>query len=113
MIIRFLIILILGLFFFTSNPVYSKENSNQTLEKYINKISNKFSKTYCNTMQFGISSEGALEFAIGETNKEFKKNKLNDFIDYSQLKNNIVNNLENNCLVYDFPLNKLDKLKFD
>ena len=110
---RFLIICVLGLFFFFNKPVYSKEFSNQSLEKYINKISNKFSRTYCNTTQFGISSEGALAFAIGETNKEFKRNKLNEFIDYSLLKNNILNNLQNNCQIYEFPIDRLDKLKFD
>ena len=62
--------------------------------------------------KFGISYEGALAFAIGETNKEFKKNKLNKFIDYSLLKNSIVNNLENNCQVYDFDISTLENLKF-
>jgi len=54
-----------------------------------------------------------LAFAIGETNKEFKNNKLNKFIDYSLLKNSIVNDLENNCQVYDFAISKLENLKFN
>ena len=77
------------------------------------KISNKFTRTYCNTTKFGISYDGALAFAIGETNKEFKNNKLNKFIDYSLLKNSIVNDLENNCQVYDFAISKLENLKFN
>jgi len=79
-----------------SSPVYSLDTSSRTLEKYTKKISNKFTRTYCNTSKFGISYEGALAFAIGETNKEFKNNKLNKFIDYSLLKNSIVKDLENN-----------------
>ena len=96
-----------------SSPVYSLDTSTKTLEKYTKKISNKFTRTYCNTTKFGISYEGALAFAIGETNKEFKKNKLNKLIDYSLLKNAIVNDLENNCQVYDFDIGSLEKLKFN
>ena len=94
----------LTLLFLFSSPVYSLDTSSKTLEKYTKKISNKFTRTYCNTTKFGISYEGALAFAIGETNKEFKNNKLNKLIDYSLLKNSIVNDLEKNCQVYDFAL---------
>ena len=96
-----------------SSPVYSLDTSSKTLEKYTKRISNKFTRTYCNTTKFGIDYEGALAFAIGETNKEFKNNKLNKLIDYSLLKNSIVNDLENNCQVYDFAINSLENLKFD
>ena len=113
MIKRFFSIFILTLLLVFSSPVYSLDTSSKTLEKYTKKISNKFTKTYCNTTKFGISYEGALAFAIGETNKEFKNNKLNKFIDYSLLKNSIVNDLENNCQVYDFAITKLENLKFN
>ena len=103
----------LTLLFLFSSPVYSLDTSSKTLEKYTKKISNKFTRTYCNTSKFGISYEGALAFAIGETNKEFKNNKFNKFIDYSVLKNSIVNDLENNCEVYDFEISNLENLKFN
>ena len=103
----------LTLLFLFSSPVYSLDTSSKTLEKYTKRISNKFSRTYCNTTKFGISYEGALAFSIGETNKEFKNNKLNKLIDYSLLKNAIVNDLENNCQVYDFDIGSLEKLKFN
>ena len=106
----FAIFTLILLFLFTS-PVYSLDTP-KTLEKYTKKISNKFTRTYCNTTNFGISYEGALAFAIGETNKEFKNNKLNKLIDYSILKNSIVNDLENNCQVYDFEISNLENLKF-
>ena len=96
-----------------SSPVYSLDTSSITLEKYTKKISNKFTRTYCNTTKFGISYEGALAFAIGETRKEFKNNKLNKLIDYSLLKNSIFDDLENNCQVYDFDISSLENLKFN
>ena len=113
MIKRVFTILTLTLFIIFSSPVYSLDTSSKTLEKYTRKISNKFTRTYCNTSKFGISDEGALEFAIGETNKEFKNNKLNKLINYSLLKNSIVNDLESNCQVYDFANSSLDNLKFN
>ena len=113
MIKRVFTIFTLTLILLFSSPVYSLDASSKTLEKYAKKISNKFTRTYCNTSKFGISNEGALAFAIGETNKEFKNNKLNKFIDYSLLKNSIVNDLENNCQVYDFAITKLENLKFN
>ena len=113
MIKRAFTIFILTLLFLFSSPVYSLDTSSKTLEKYTKKISTKFTRTYCNTSNFGISYEGALAFAIGETNKEFKNNKLNKLIDYSLLKNSIVNGLENNCQVYDFDISNLENLKFN
>ena len=110
---RIFAIFTLTLLFLFSSPVYSLDTSSKTLEKYTKKISNKFTRTYCNTTKFGISYNGALAFAIGETNKEFKNNKLNKLIDYSLLKNSIVNDLENNCQVYDFALSNLENLKFN
>ena len=113
MIKKVFMIFILTLLILFSSPVYSLDTSSKTLEKYTKKISNKFVRTYCNTTKFGISYEGALAFAIGETNKEFQKNKLNKLIDYSQLKNSIVNDLENSCQIYDFAISNLENLKFN
>ena len=113
MIKRVYAIFTLTFLFLFSSPVYSLDTSFKTLEKHTKKISNKFTRTYCNTSKFGISNEGALAFAIGETNKEFKNNKLNNLIDYPTLKNLIVNDLENNCQVYDFAIGSLENLKFN
>ena len=110
---RIFIILVSNFLIFRSSPVYSKDFSNKTIEKYIYKVANKFSRTYCNTSKFGISEEGALAFAIGETKKEFKNNKFNKLINYSLLVNDIVGNLEDNCQVYNFPVQKLEKLKLE
>ena len=103
----------LTLLFLFSSPVYSLDTSSKTLEKYTKKISSKFTRTYCNTTNFGISNEGALAFAIGETNKEFQNNKLNRLIDYSLLKNSIIYDLQNNCQIYDFAISSLENLEFN
>jgi len=113
MIKRVFTIFILTLLLLFNSQVYSLDTSSKTLEKYTKKISNKVIRTYCNTTKFGISYDGALAFAIGETNKEFLNNKLNKFIDYSLLNNSIVNDLENNCQVYDFDISNLENLKFN
>ena len=110
---RIIIIFISAILFLISNPVFAKDITNKNIDNYMNKISRKFSKTYCNTSKFGISDEGALAFAIGETNKEFKKNKLNELIDFSMLFDKITLNLENDCQAYDFQSSKLAELKFD
>ena len=110
---RLFAIFTLSLLLLVSSPVYSLDTSSKTLEKYSKKISNKFTRTYCNTTKFGISYDGALAFAIGETNKEFKNKKLNKLIDYSLLKSSIVNDLENNCQVYDFDVSSLENLKLN
>ena len=93
-------------------PVYSIDFPAKTIENYALKISRKFSNTYCNSIKFGISNDGALKFSIGETNKEFSNNKLNKFIEYETLNKNILLSLENNCQILDFPENELENLSF-
>ena len=92
------------------SPVYAIDFSEESIENYTLKISRKFSNTYCNTTKFGISKDGALKFAIGETNKEYSNNKLNKFIDFELLNKNILINLENNCQIFDFPSYELENL---
>ena len=113
MIKRVFTIFILTLLLLFNSPVYSLDTSSKTLEKYTKKISNKFTRTYCNTTKFGISYDGALAFAIGETNKEFKNNKLNKLVDYSLLKKSIIYDLQNNCLIYDFDISSLENLELN
>ena len=101
------------LFLIINSPAFSKVTTPEDIENYTLKIAVKFSKTYCNTTQFGISKDGSLKFAIGETNKEFLNNKLNKFIDYQFLNKNILLDISKRCQVYDFPFEELDKLTFD
>ena len=113
MIKRVYMIFVLTLLLLFNCPVYSLDTTSQTLEKYTKKISNKFSRTYCNTTKFGISYEGALAFAIGETNKEFKNNKLNKLVDNTILKNSIIYDLQDNCQIYNFDISSLENLKLN
>ena len=111
--IRIILNLLLSLLFLIINtPVFSYDVSQKSLNEYILKISRKFSKTYCNSIKFGISKESALKFSIGETNKEFLNNKLNKFIDNQLLNNNILLDLENNCQIYKLSIDQLDNLTF-
>ena len=105
-------IFLLFLLLIFQTPAYSIDLSLKAREEYTLKISRKFAKTYCNTTKFGISKDGALKFSIGETNKEFLNNKLNQFIDYELLNKNILLSLENNCQIFDFPEYELKKLTF-
>ena len=112
MIKNILIFQILFIFLIFVSPAYPEDSSPNAIEKYTLKISRKFANTYCNSTKFGISKDGALKFSIGETNKEFSNNKLNKFIDFELLNNNIILNLENNCQIFDFPEDELYKLTF-
>ena len=99
------------LFLFPFNSAFSKEIPQKNIDNLNNKIAKKFSRTFCNTSNFGISDEGAIEFAIGETNKEFSRNKLIEFIDFDEINKKIVTNIESDCQVFDFPLDELEKLE--
>ena len=112
MIRNILNILLSFILFILDSPSYAIDFSEKTIENYTLKISRKFSKTYCNSIKFGISNDGALKFSIGETNKEFSNNKLNKFIDYKLLNKNILLSLENNCQLFDFPGYELENLAF-
>ena len=108
----FINILLLFFILTFSMPVYSNDLSSMNFDNYTLKISEKFSNTFCNTFKFGISKDGALRFAIGETKKEFLKNKLNKFIDYDLLSKNIISNIENKCHLEKFSADELKNLTF-
>ena len=99
------------LFLFPPNPVFSKEIPQKNIDNLNNKIAKKFSRTFCNTSNFGISDEGAIEFAIGETNKEFAKNKLIQFVNFEEINKKIISNIEADCQVFDFPVDELANLE--
>ena len=98
---------------FTANPAFTKDISDKSLNNLVDKVSAKFAKTFCNTSNFGISDQGAIEFAIGETNKEFAKNKLIGYIKSSDVNKKIASKIESNCQYYDFPLEELSNLDFN
>ena len=108
--IKFIVVFLISIFIFIpAKPSFSKEVSQKNLDKLVDKVSGKFAKTFCNTSNFGISDQGAIEFAIGETKKEFSKNKLINLINQSDVNKKIVLKIENECQVYDFPVEELSK----
>ena len=108
--IKFIVVILISTFIlFPTKPSFSKEVSQKNLDKLVDKVSMKFARTFCNTSNFGISDEGAVEFAIGETKKEFSKNKLINLINQSDVNKKIVLKIENECQVYDFPVEELSK----
>ena len=108
--IKFIVVFLISIFIFIpAKPSFSKEVSQKNLDKLVDKVSMKFARTFCNTSNFGISDEGAVEFAIGETKKEFSKNKLINLIKQSDVNKKIVLKIENECQVYDFPVEELSK----
>ena len=108
--IKFIVVFLTSIFiFFPIQPSFSKEVSQQTLDKLVDKVSGKFARTFCNTSNFGISDQGAIEFAIGETKKEFSKNKFVNLINQSEVNKKIISKIENECQVYDFPMDELSK----
>ena len=96
---------------FPFNTVLSKEISQKNIDNLTNKVAKKFSRTFCNTSNFGISDEGAIEFAIGETSKEFSRNKLIDLVNFKDINKKIITNIESDCQVFDFPVDELAKLE--
>ena len=109
--IKFIVVILISTFILIpTKPSFSKEVSQKNLDKLVDKVSVKFARTFCNTSNFGISDEGAIEFAIGETNKEFSKNKLIEFVNFDEINKKIISNIESDCQVFDFPLDELDKL---
>ena len=99
------------LFLFPIKATFSKEIPQKNIDNLVNKVAKKFSRTFCNTSNFGISDEGAIEFAIGETNKQFSKNKLLEFVDFNEINKKIISNIEADCQVFDFPIDELVQLE--
>ena len=99
------------LFLFPIDSAFSKDIPQKNIDNLTIKVAKKFSRTFCNTSNFGISDEGAIEFAVGETNKEFSKNKLIEFVNFDEVNKKIISNIESDCQVFDFPVDELSKLE--
>ena len=109
---RFLIALLLTvLTFCCSTPeVLAAQNTEKATTKLENKVSKKFSKTFCNSTGFGISNEGALKFALGETKSEFSKNPLVGQVNLETIKDKILVDIADTCYYFDLSKNDLDEL---
>lgn len=61
------------------------------------KVSNNFSKKFCNSIGFGISKDSSLKFSIGETEKEIKSKTSTNKIDMDILANKISEKIVDSC----------------
>ncbi len=109
---KFLLIslLITILAFVPLKPAMSAQSLENRVNKLEKKISQKFSKTYCNASGFGISDQGALNFALGETKVEFSKNPLIENVDINSIKEQILIDIPNTCNYFQFSKSNLDEL---
>ena len=60
------------LIIFNTEELYASENVDSVL---INKVSNSYTKKFCNSIGFGLSKESAMKFSIKENNQVFSKRK--------------------------------------
>ncbi|KGG17161.1 MULTISPECIES: hypothetical protein [unclassified Prochlorococcus] len=97
----FTLLLILIISFSFAKPAIAKQDIEAKVIKLENKISKKFSKTFCNSTGFGISNEGALKFSLGETNSEFVKNPLIEKVDIEKIKNQIMVDIADTCYYFE------------
>ena len=93
-----------------SLPAKAAQNIEKNISKLENKVSKKFAKTYCNSTGFGISSEGALKFSLGETKGEFSKNPLIQKVNLDSIKNEILVDIADTCYYFDLTKDDLDGL---
>ena len=111
---RFLIALLITVL---SSGIASPAMAAQDLErqtiKLEQKISKKFSKTFCNSTGFGISYDGALKFALGETKGEFARNKLISNVNLENLKDQILEDIASTCYYFELTKADLDGLKLE
>ena len=105
---RFLIALFITVisFWCYTSEVIAAQDIGKATTKLENKVSKTFSKTFCNSTGFGISNEGALKFALGETKSEFSKNPLIDKVNLEDIKDKILIDIGDTC--YYFELSKSD-----
>ena len=108
---RFLIALLIILSAGITSPAMANQDLEKQTTKLEQKISKKFSKTFCNSTGFGISYDGALKFALGETKGEFAKNKLISNVDIESLKDQILTDIGSTCYYFELTKTDLDDLK--
>ena len=60
------------LIFFQTESLFAAESSD---DKLINKVSQSYTKKFCNAIGFGLSKESAMDFSLEENKQVFKKKK--------------------------------------
>ncbi len=95
LLIVFLIIpLTVDTIFLRIEKAFAAGNTNSDL---INKISNDYTKKFCNSIGFGLSKESAMSFSSAENKKVFEKRKGIENIDKKSLANKIAISVIDGC----------------
>ena len=68
----FLFIFFITLITFNGEVLYASENDNSI---FLKKVSNAYTKKFCNSIGFGLSKESAMNFSLQENKQAFKKRK--------------------------------------
>ncbi len=63
----------------------------------IERISNDFTKKFCNSIGFGLSKESAMNFSFSENKKTFKKRNTTQNINKELLANKIATSVIDSC----------------
>lgn len=105
-----LALLITAISFANANPVIAAQDIDKKIAKLEQKVSKKFSKTFCNSTGFGISEEGALKFSLGETEVEFSKNPLIANVNLEKIKGQILDDIADSCYYFELTKSNLDQL---
>ena len=84
---------------FHTEESYAAENDNSVL---IKKVSQSYTKKFCNSIGFGLSKESAMNFSIKENNEVFRKRKGFNNLNKDILAEEIATEVVENC---GFPIN--------
>ena len=68
----FIILIFSTLFIFHTDGLYASESADSVL---IKKVSESYTKKFCNSIGFGLSKESAMNFSLKENNQVFNKKK--------------------------------------
>ena len=91
------IILYLFIFPFNSQPAFSAQLNQDKLTSFQNKVSNKFTNQFCNSIAFGLGKESALKFSSEENKREFSKNKLFKELNTHEFQDQISTSVVSKC----------------
>tara|TARA_B100001250_G_C19582736_1_gene692831 strand:- start:317 stop:703 length:387 start_codon:yes stop_codon:yes gene_type:complete len=95
----FLFFICTALTIFHAEVVQASESDQSAL---IKKVSNSYTKKFCNAIGFGLSKESAMDFSIEENKQAFKKKKEINNIDKELLAEQIAESVIEKC---GYPIN--------
>tara|TARA_B100000530_G_scaffold9867_1_gene7898 strand:- start:1 stop:405 length:405 start_codon:yes stop_codon:yes gene_type:complete len=84
---------------FDTERLYASESADSVL---IKKVSESYTKKFCNSIGFGLSKESAMNFSLNENNKVFNKRKEFNSINKELLADKIAISVIEKC---GYPIN--------